>query len=313
MTKSTKTTAIIAASYFVLFAGIFSYALYLVRAQGAALDETRTTLAERSAKEVTYNSVVRVTENSKANREEIAGYFITERDTVGFIADIERAATQIGVVFTTTELSVTEPQSADGVIIPATLVVGSKFTGTKAAVNKFLTLLENLPYHASIPSVTLSNQSEDGVYAGQAEMIQHIVRRKRGIADPQIMHPMREWVIGIGVTAVVVIAGSVLAATLYNYYDDKRDVIITVSETPVPYNANLVEAALTQYRQKQQQYDQIVGTVIQSVPAPELVEETASSTEAVEEEVPETEIQVPEIIPPATVDSDEVATPDLAI
>ncbi len=171
MTKSTKTTSIIAASYFTLFAGMLSCALYLVHQQGSSLDETRHALAEHSAKEVAYNSVVSITENSQTKREELAGYFITERDTVGFIADIESAAAMIGVEFITTELSVTEPQSIDGVIVPATLVVGSKFTGTKTAVNKFLILLENLPYHANIPSVTLSNQSEDGAYTGQAEII----------------------------------------------------------------------------------------------------------------------------------------------
>ncbi len=145
------------------------------------------------------------------------------------------------------------------------------------------------------------------------KMVQHVVRRKRGIADPQIMHPMREWVIGIGVAAAVVTAGSVLAATLYNYYDEKRDTIITVSETLVPYNAALIESALTQYRQKQQQYNLIVGTSISSVPTTESTKETATSTETTESGVVKDEIRIPEIIPQETVDAEAVTTPDLAI
>lgn len=171
MTKRTKTTAVIAVSYFVIFLGIFAYAVYLVNAQGSKLDEARRVIAERSAKEAAYNSVVRITESSKADRAELAGYFITERDTPGFIAGVEAAAVQMGVRFETTELSVTEAQSVNGVITPSMLVVGSKFSGSEAAVKKFIVLLENLPYHATIPSLSMTNQSEDGGYVGQAEII----------------------------------------------------------------------------------------------------------------------------------------------
>lgn len=150
-------------------------------------------------------------------------------------------------------------------------------------------------------------------------MVQHIVRRNRGASDPQIMHPMREWVIGIGFTVLVVVAGSVLAASFYNYYDDKRDAVVTVTETPVPYNAAQIEQALERYRTKQFEYDLILGTYGTEMPevtesAQDAAPPNASSTDAALPVVDSEETTEPveaEAVPAETTET--VAVPDLAI
>jgi hypothetical protein len=112
------------------------------------------------------------------------------------------------------------------------------------------------------------------------KMVQHVVRRNRGVADPQIMHPMREWVTGIGVTALGVLAGSILAAWLYTYYQAKTDEVIAVTETPIPYNATLVAEALSIYRSKLEAYNAVTGiSAIGDNSAVEIAE-TATTTEA---------------------------------
>jgi hypothetical protein len=171
MKKRTKTTIIIATSYFLALLGMFVYALYLVNMQGATFAAARVEIAERAAKEAAYASVISTTEQSQADRAELESYFITERETVRFIAAIETAATQIGVTFETTELSVTDAKTTDTETTPATLTVGTKFTGSERAVTQFLTLLETLPYHATIPSLSMTNQTENGNWVGQAQVI----------------------------------------------------------------------------------------------------------------------------------------------
>jgi hypothetical protein len=115
------------------------------------------------------------------------------------------------------------------------------------------------------------------------KMVQHVVRRNRGIADPQIMHPMREWVTGIGVTALGVFAGSILAAWSYTYYQAKTDEVIVVTETPIPYNASLVAEALSIYRSKLEAYNAVTNTSrVSDVSDSNVVEigEIATTTEA---------------------------------
>jgi len=87
------------------------------------------------------------------------------------------------------------------------------------------------------------------------QMVQHIVRRNRGLSDPQIMHPMREWLIGIVVTGVVGIIGSVAAALLYHSYNELRGTEIAVVASSTPYKVKIVDAALAEFRQKRERYD----------------------------------------------------------
>ncbi len=171
MTKRTKTTFLIAVIYFLTFSVIFAYGLYLVRAQGSALDTVRTNIAQDAAKEAAYNSIVQIAETSESNRVELEKYFITEKDTISFIANLESVAAGIGVTFDPTELSTPDPVSVAGATSFSTLVMGYKFTGNEASVKKFLTILENIPYHAEIPSISLSNQSQNGEWVGVGQLI----------------------------------------------------------------------------------------------------------------------------------------------
>ncbi len=90
-------------------------------------------------------------------------------------------------------------------------------------------------------------------------MVQHIVRRNRGVSDPQIMHPMREWLIGIIATVIVGVFGSISAAFLYHSYDVLRGTEIAVVATSTPYKTKVVERALVEYREKRENYDVLLN------------------------------------------------------
>lgn len=171
MTKRTKTTLFIATIYFLVLVVIFVYALYFVRAQGSALDRARVETAEATAKNAAYNSIVRITESSESDREELQRYFFTEKDTIGFIAELEAAAARVGVTFETTELSTPEPVIKSGQPANRTLVMGCRFVGSEESVKRFLTILENIPYHAEIPTMTISNQALDNKWVGDGKLV----------------------------------------------------------------------------------------------------------------------------------------------
>lgn len=128
------------------------------------------------------------------------------------------------------------------------------------------------------------------------QMVQHIVRRNRGLSDPQIMHPMREWLIGIVVTGVVGIIGSVAAALLYHSYSELRGTEIAVVATSTPYKVKIVDAALAEYRQKRKSYDALLDKKAAPI--------VASSTEVT--------IVPSEVIPRATTTPVTVEFPEAA-
>lgn len=173
MTQKTKKTLLIATTCFFVLVATFAYALYMVRSQGSALDSLRAQIAEDTAKDDAYNSIVSITESSTLNRVELEGYFITEKDTIRLIAELEDRAARVGVTFETTELSTPEPVAAQDATtsVQRTLEIGCKFTGSEVAVKQFLTILENLPYHAEIPRMTISNDATDGKWVGDGKLI----------------------------------------------------------------------------------------------------------------------------------------------
>ncbi len=99
------------------------------------------------------------------------------------------------------------------------------------------------------------------------KMVQHIVRRNRGLSDPQIMHPMREWLVGIVVTMLVGVIGSVSAAFLYHSYDELRGTEIAIVSTSTPYKIKVVDKALAEYRQKRENYNVLLDKKTVSVVA----------------------------------------------
>ena len=91
------------------------------------------------------------------------------------------------------------------------------------------------------------------------KMVKHIVRRDKGLVDPQIMHPVREWTTGLGVVLVGVLLGSWFCFYLYNFYSTQLNIAIVVEEVQVPYQDTLVKKALLLYREEKKTYENILS------------------------------------------------------
>lgn len=92
------------------------------------------------------------------------------------------------------------------------------------------------------------------------KMIAHIIRRDKGIADTNIMHPSREWFTGLTLAVMIVIMGSWFCWYLYNAQTLKMQAEVTVVETAVPYQAVVVQNALELFAAKQKRFAEIIGS-----------------------------------------------------
>ncbi len=91
------------------------------------------------------------------------------------------------------------------------------------------------------------------------KMVKHIVRHDNGVPDTRIMHPMREWLIGLCGVFALVLGGSLFAAFVYQSYSLRAASEVVTPGIAIPYKAALIEEVLLQYQAKQNAYDQILG------------------------------------------------------
>lgn len=170
MSKRSKTLLVIASVYCFIFAGLLVYGVYILSAEGAKLEMTKTQISEHTAKEAAYAKMISLLESTKENRAALQQFFITENDTITFLANIEAAAKEIGVELKTNELAVVPTATNSGVVTPPILVVSFSFVGSESSVKKFLTVLEHIPFHATMPKVTLTSGASLETWTGVVQL-----------------------------------------------------------------------------------------------------------------------------------------------
>ena len=150
---------------------VFVYGLYKIQVQGNRLSQSRQVISDHIAKEASYNKVVNLIDETKAQRQLLSSFFITEKDTVRFISDMENASNIIGVKMETKNLAVTPAVLKDGQVVePAYLVFGMSFEGGETAIKKYVTLIENIPYQKKITQLTLSKQGPNNGWSGTVNL-----------------------------------------------------------------------------------------------------------------------------------------------
>lgn len=91
------------------------------------------------------------------------------------------------------------------------------------------------------------------------KMVAHILKRDKGIADTNIMHPAREWFLGLGITTLVILFGSWFCFYLYSYHSTEMKKEVVVIEQAVPYQAASVKSALELFATRQEKITEILG------------------------------------------------------
>lgn len=75
------------------------------------------------------------------------------------------------------------------------------------------------------------------------KIVKSITRRSRGAKDPQIMHPNRDWFVGIALALLVILIGGLFIQRLHLSYKSETLVPSIDIETPVTYRAEQIEKA----------------------------------------------------------------------
>lgn len=106
-----------------------------------------------------------------------------------------------------------------------------------------------------------------------------ILRRQKGLRDHQIIHPQREWIIGLLLMCFIVGGIAVWSSTTYLSITD-QSVTTNNSETgsQTVYRTEVVDAALTMFRERAENYEKllenrIVTPVVTAPPVQEVDEE----------------------------------------
>ena len=109
-------------------------------------------------------------------------------------------------------------------------------------------------------------------------MAKQIFRHKQGLSDPQIMHPYRDWYIGLFVT-VLLFSGSAYWSA-YSYMKNKNVTDIqpvNQSGEVVVYRESQVTAALQKILEREQALANLLGSVVPTEP---LITESATTSAA---------------------------------
>tara|TARA_B100000508_G_scaffold106241_1_gene84363 strand:- start:2307 stop:2834 length:528 start_codon:yes stop_codon:yes gene_type:complete len=156
MSGGTKKNIIVAAVFALVAIGAFGYMFYEISVQGNLLAAQVTALREEQAQEATYLRLQRIAEDSEEDRGQLTTYFLTrESDSIDFLNLVEGIAPQSGVTLRTSGLqTVTDPKDKS-----TWIEVAFSFNGSRADVQRFVEILENVPYVSKLTSVEISARS----------------------------------------------------------------------------------------------------------------------------------------------------------
>lgn len=95
-----------------------------------------------------------------------------------------------------------------------------------------------------------------------SQIAKKLIRADQGLKDPQLMHPAREWSIGIVVGVIMFLLSAGWSAQIYvGHRDTSATEVAEVKEETVTYRASLVEAALAGFDDRQVMHNKFLNQV----------------------------------------------------
>ena len=154
-TLSTLTFSLVCLA--VVVAG-FAFMLYKVHSKELILQTQLNTLSEVTRREDSFYKLQRLAEESKGDRELLSTHFVKqESDSITVLNWIEGLAPQAGVYLETKGLQKITEAETNTDWIEASFT----FSGERAEVERFIAILERLPYLSYITSVSQTARSSN--------------------------------------------------------------------------------------------------------------------------------------------------------
>lgn len=91
------------------------------------------------------------------------------------------------------------------------------------------------------------------------QMVEHILRRQRGVVEREAVDPSREWLVGVAVTVGLVIVGGLVS---YGLYLGTISLEVNTEHIPavaIPYNAATVDSVVGAFHARIEAYNDIRG------------------------------------------------------
>ncbi|MFN3188200.1 MAG: hypothetical protein ACK42D_01485 [Candidatus Paceibacteria bacterium] len=161
ITPRAKKVAIVAGVYCFCASVVLVGSVYFTELNKNKFADVRNRNAELRATQQLATTIEQTLRLSEDDRQELDSFFISERDTIHFITNVEALAETLRVSVETTQLAVT-PKKDDE---PIRLEIGFLIEGSYSNVERMLSALETLPYHKSIPNVSIKS-TEKGTWTG---------------------------------------------------------------------------------------------------------------------------------------------------
>ncbi len=156
MNTTTKKNLILALFILLLSAGTCLFFVYKINDQGTKLGEYIKALDERQAQESSFMRISKLVQETEKERAAIASaFFSDEGDSIAFLGEIESFASFIGLELKTENLNKITSSDNKTEFITMTFV----YSGDKEQVLNFNQLLENIPYHSQIESLSIKKNT----------------------------------------------------------------------------------------------------------------------------------------------------------
>jgi hypothetical protein len=167
MNSHTKQILIATSVLFLGTLAVFVFLLNQVGKQGNKLEEYTKALSEKNAQEAAFIRVSRLVDETETQRSALANaFFADESDSIGFLGEIETFASSIGLKLKTDGL--------DKITLPGTkqeaITMTFVYSGNRDQVMDFTRLLETIPYHSQVESLSIS-KNISGVWEGNLTLI----------------------------------------------------------------------------------------------------------------------------------------------
>lgn len=114
-------------------------------------------LADAAETERIAGTLERELEESAEEREDLDSYFLDVVQIAQFLESVEQYADQTGLILDSQELRTTEP----GEFNVASVSIPYEVQGDRAAVIRFIEMMETLPYHSHLDTVEVERVNPD--------------------------------------------------------------------------------------------------------------------------------------------------------
>lgn len=163
MAPNTKKILILSVITAMVSVGTLSFFVYKINSQGILLEEQLRILSENNTKESAYLKLQRLAQETEIERGLLANsFFRQEEDSINFLGEIESLASTLGLSFKTESLDKVVEKSTNKEYIKISFV----YSGQKDVVYKFSKLMEYVPYHSVVESLSF-RKVEDNNWEGK--------------------------------------------------------------------------------------------------------------------------------------------------